>query len=271
MLTMVEVLTVSGRTLELPLRDVSNGYVVRDIDGLDPVKASIVSSRLAQVDGTIFQASRRESRNIVMKLGFEPDFVNTTVSDLRRNLYDYLMPKAPVVLRFHVDEEAYVDISGMVESLETSLFTKDPEVTISLICFDPDFYALDTVAVTGVSAPSGGRFIDYEGDVETGLIFTLNVGRSIPGFTLTMDNGTLFQRFELTAPLVSGDVVTVDTRRGQKGAVRTRGGSNSSLLYAVAPTSTWAELYPGTNTFEVRIAGAGVPYTVHYVPKYGGL
>jgi hypothetical protein len=50
MLTMVTVQNPSG-TLFLPLTDASQGYVVKDIQGLDPVKASLASSTMAQMDG----------------------------------------------------------------------------------------------------------------------------------------------------------------------------------------------------------------------------
>lgn len=274
MLTQVEVRTGSGQSLALPLQDVTTGYVVREIEGLDPVKASIVSSRLAQVDGTEYQASRRDSRNIIIRLGFEPDYVNTTIRDLRQTLYRYLMPKAEVTLRFYIEDEPFVDIQGRVESFETSLFAKDPQVDISVVCFDPDFYDLDTTLVEGLASPSLlWTNIDYEGGVETGLEFTLLVDRELPGFTIHQEgSGNQQRRFEIEAPLLAGDVVTVNTRPGQKQATLTREGTTSSLLYGVRPAAYWLELYPGSNDIRVQIgSGTNVPWEIRYVAKYGGL
>src|SRR5690606_26849254 len=274
MLTMVEVRTVSGQTLPLPLQDVTGGYVVREIDGLDPVKASIVSSRLAQVDGTVYQASRRDSRNIIIRLGFEPDYVNTTIRDLRQNLYRYLMPKSEVILRFYLEGEAFVDISGRVESFETNLFAKDPQVDISVMCFDPDFYSLDTTLVTGqASSVIEWTEFEYEGGVETGFEFEITVNRSLSGFSIYHEgSGNQQRRFEFDGALLSGDVVTIDSRTGKKGATRLRGGTATSVLYGVTPASNCLELYPGPNSLRVQVqAGTPVPWKINYVAKYGGL
>src|SRR5690606_495921 len=225
-----------------------------EIDGLDPVKASIVSSRLAQVDGTVYQASRRDSRNIIIRLGFEPDYVNTTIRDLRQNLYRYLMPKSEVILRFYLEGEAFVDISGM--------------------CFDPDFYSLDTTLVTGqASSVIEWTEFEYEGGVETGFEFEITVNRSLSGFSIYHEgSGNQQRRFEFDGALLSGDVVTIDSRTGKKGATRLRGGTATSVLYGVTPASNWLELYPGPNSLRVQVqAGTPVPWKINYVAKYGGL
>ena len=87
MLTKVEVYTARGDTLELPLEDTSSGFVVKDIEGLGPVKASIVSSKFAQIDGSTYQASRRENRNVLMTIGIEVQHSSLTVSERRNVLY----------------------------------------------------------------------------------------------------------------------------------------------------------------------------------------
>ena len=43
MITMIQAINAQGELLSLPLDDISNGFSVEDIDGLDPVKATIVS------------------------------------------------------------------------------------------------------------------------------------------------------------------------------------------------------------------------------------
>ena len=41
----VSVISESGQTFEFPLQDMSAGYYVADIQGLDPVKAALAMSK----------------------------------------------------------------------------------------------------------------------------------------------------------------------------------------------------------------------------------
>src|SRR5678809_67180 len=82
MLNQLEVRTAAGDLLTFVFDDVTDGYALEEIRGLDPVKATIVSSSWAGKDGKQYQSSRREERNIVISLGLEPDFVTTTVRSM---------------------------------------------------------------------------------------------------------------------------------------------------------------------------------------------
>ena len=87
MLSQVEVLSDQGTSIILPIGEDRNGFYVKDIDGLDPVPASLSSSAFGQLDGEVEQGARREKRNIVLTVGLEPDYVTRTVSQMRRELY----------------------------------------------------------------------------------------------------------------------------------------------------------------------------------------
>ncbi len=99
MLVSLEVITRQFQSLLLPLNEVLNGFAVESIEGLEPVKATLVSSSFAQIDGAQYHSSRREPRNIKLKMGLEPDYVTDSVRDLRHRLYGFLMPKSEVTLR----------------------------------------------------------------------------------------------------------------------------------------------------------------------------
>ena len=60
MLTRVEVRNDHGNLLNLSLQEILGGFIVEEIQGLDPVAATIVSSSFAQLDGEQYQSSRRE-------------------------------------------------------------------------------------------------------------------------------------------------------------------------------------------------------------------
>lgn len=273
MLTRVEVDNLQGSTLSLPLQDISSGYIVKNIEGLDPVKATIVSSSFAQLDGSQFQGSRRENRNIMLTIGIEPYYGASTVRELRSALYAFFMPKTTVNISFFMDDVKFASIQGMVESCETPLFSQEPEVVVSVLCFDPNFVApaVTTVAGTTVSDTTE-QTIAYPGTVEAGYILTLNVDRTLGEFTILnrRPNGDV-ATMDVSAAFVAGDVVKVSTLSKNKYATLTRASSTASVLYAVSTTSKWGPLWPGNNFFRVLATGAAIPFTLDYTAKYGGL
>lgn len=273
MLTKVEVVTAQGTVLSLPLQDASLGYVVKDIAGLDPVKATITQSKFAQVDGTKKQASSRDGRNIVIKLGYAPDYVTNDIRQLRNYLYQYVMPKSTVLLKFYMDDVLFAQISGDVESCEAPLFSKEPEVNISIINFQPDFLAPASVGVSGNTvADATEQVINYPGSTPTGIVFTLNLNRSLSEFMIynRLPSGDI-QSLEYVGPLINADKLEITTVTGSKGAVLTRAGLANSVLYSVSPVSAWVNLFPGVNNFRVLASGAAIPFTVDYIARYGGL
>lgn len=270
MLTRVEVSTDQGTTLTLPLEYTNEGYLVQEIEGLDPVKATIVSSSFANMDGEQYQSSRRESRNIVIKLGLESG-MGGSVRDLRSRLYGFFMPKARIRLRFLSDEEPSVDIYGVVESCLSPLFTKDPVATISILCHQPDFYIPTPVELIR-STSSAAFVINYEGTIETGIELTMLVDRALEGFTIYhQSSADALSSLEFESSLIAGDVLKISTVTGAKGATLTRSGSNISVLYGISSYSNWINLFPGSNLVRVDSGGEPVPYSITYTNKIGGL
>ena len=273
MLTKVEVRTTTGMLLVLPLEDASDGFVIEDIAGIDPVKATLVSSSFANLDGASYHSSRREARNLLLKLALEPDFVATTARQLRTTLYSYFMPKSTVSLRFFMSDELTVDISGVVESFESSLFTKEPKVDISIMCFDPDFLELESVVVEGDTVADATEFlIEYNGTVETGIVFVLNVDRALTEFTIYhRPPDDQIVTLDFAAALEADDVLTITTIPGSKSVTLVRDATLSSLLYGMSPQSNWIELRNGDNHFRVYALGDPIPFTIEYIPRHGGL
>jgi hypothetical protein len=78
---------------------------------------------------------------------------------------------------------------------------------------------------------------------------------------------------DFSASLVAGDIVTISTVRGNKQVTLNRGGTLSSLLYAMSSQSiNWVELIPGgDNVIRFYATGAAIPFDLTYTPRYGGL
>lgn len=273
MLNKVEVRNVQGELLTFVLDDVSDGYVVEDVGGLDPVKATLVSSSFASLDGTQYQSAKRENRNITFQIGLEPDYITETVSDLRQRIYQYFMPKESVDLRFFDSNGLEVDISGRIESCQNAMFTKEPAVDISIVCFNPDLYDRTPVEISGNTVSTTiETLVEYPGTVETGIVFVLNVNRTISEFTIyhRLPNDEI-RILDFSAPLVSGDVLRISTVPGSKGATLTRSGTTSSILYGISPQSNWTAFMRGDNYIRVYAVGAAIPFEIEYITKYGGL
>lgn len=269
----VEVRSEKGSLLSLPLDDISEGYLVQNIDGLDPVPANIVSSGFARLDGEQFQSSRREKRNLIYTIGLEPDYTTQTVRQLRNRLYDFFLPEKNAWQRFYTDDFPTVDIWGVVETFRCPLFVKEPVATISVLCMLPDFYEPVEITVNGnTTATAVDGNIAYGGSVDTGIVFTMTFNRSVSSFTIYhTPEGKSVQTMLVSGNFLSGDVIQISTVPGDKYATLTRASVVSPILYSVSPQAVWTALQPGNNAFRVQTTGAAIPYTVRYTNKHGGL
>jgi len=289
MLTKVEVENTQGSVLTLSVQNESNGYQIREISGLDPTKASVISSDFALLDGAQFQASRRETRNLMFTIGLSPNYGSNSAASLRAGLYGFFMPKTMIKLRFYMEGWPTVSLVGYVESLGSPMFSSDPVVTISVLCMEPNFMGLDSIIAKDPDLPeasigfetktsaqivsgAGGVSIPYAGSIETGFLFsmTLAAGRvMLSGFSILRDLDTLV----FVGELAGGDRVDISTVAGNKYAQVTRNGATTpvSVLYAISPNSDWLNLYPGPNDLLVKAEGDAISWQLSYYNRYGGL
>lgn len=274
MLSEVQATSVQGSLLSLPFGEITSGIYIKNIEGLEPVKATIVSTSFPNKNGTIYQASQREARDIKLHVGIEPDYISEEPKDVRRRLYQFFMPNTLVTFKFIDTDGLVVRISGMIETFDAPLFEQEPKADISIHCFDSDFVDLDNPVELGGNTVSNtlDTTINYEGSVETGIEFYLLVDRDVDEFTIynTMPNGQIRQ-LDFAWPLHNGDQVNFVTIPGNKKIELVRAGVTSSLLYAKSPQSSWIDFYPGTNLFRVYAEGAAIPYDIIYYNRYGGL
>lgn len=273
MINAIQLQNENGESLYIPWQDLGTGYFVKEITGLDPVKANLAMSNYGSVDGAQYQYSRRDPRNIVIRLGFAPDWVTNTVESLRQGLYALFLPKAFVKFRAVLSSGLLLDVDGRIESFETPLFTDDPEVTISIMCPQPDFQEKDHEIVSGNTVTDSTMSnITYEGTVESGIKLTLFPNRTLTEFDIYHQSpSAALSTIEFAFSLLSGDVLEISTVSGNKGAWLTRTGNRASVLYGVSPTSQYFRLARGLNKLRVVAAGAAIPYEIDYVNKYGGI
>ena len=234
----------------------SSSYQLVSISGIDPPVASIATAELATDDGSQFNLARVPQRNIVLTIQPLND-VETT----RTALYPYFTPKAPVTMIIKTGNRE-VNINGIVESFTVDYNANPQLIQVSIICPKPYF---NDKTASSVSV-SDATIVNNKGDMETGFELTVTLSSSITTFIVL--NVTTNKRIEFDdLTLGSGDVITIDTRTGQKAAKYTRSGTDYSLLPYLDLSSDWVSLIPGNNSI-VLSSGSG---TIDFVPQYVGL
>lgn len=273
MLYKVEARNVQGELLSLEFVDVSDGIVVNDILGLEPVKATLTSSKNAQQAGSQLQSKTRENRNLILKLDLEPDYVTQSVEDVRDLLYQFFMPENDVDLRLFRDTGLTVDISGTIEDFDSDLFVAKPKAVITIVCMNPDFVDISPVELSGDStSTSTETLIVYPGTIDTGFIFTLNVDRTLTEFTIyhrPPDN--VMRSMDVVGEFEAGDILIISTVKNDKYIKLIRGGAETFILYAVSPQATWHQFMRGNNYVRIYAEGDDIPYELTYIARYGGM
>lgn len=278
----MEVFSANPSAPELPL----GGFMpsddpihVRNITGLEPVKAEITSTGLATGRGETRQGSSTGKRNIVLTLGLNPDWAEQTMTTLRHMLYRYFMPEQWTKLRFFSDELPVVDIEGEVESFEPNMFSQDPEIQISILCLKPDFIEADATIYTGVVDDGTLELeFDYIGTVETGL--EIRVDRTVDNVAYSGDvTFTLLSPEEPQILEVEGVVIDhtqylkVSSVPGNKRVqvISVIDGAPTNILAKMTPASVWPKVKPGINVLSVAAAEDGQAWTMAYFNRFGGL
>mgnify|MGYP003585121060 CR=1 FL=1 len=280
---MIKNITVTnylGESLLLELMFPENsGFVIKEITGLGPSKAVINSTELSTSDGSVFNSSRIESRNIVFNLKI---LASPTIEAARQKLYKYFPIKKRIKLQFETDTRI-CDIFGYVETNEVVIFSNQVSTQISVICPDPYFYSAGSDAKTvtlfsGVEAAfefpfsnesltlpllvfgeirlDQERNIYYNGDSETGLtiyIHALGEATNLTIYNIATSEFMKIDTVRLTTltgfPIIAGDDIIISTIKGCKYISLLRGGSYINILNCLDLNSTWFQLTKGDNQF----------------------
>jgi hypothetical protein len=251
---------------------------IRNIEGLDPVKASITTSLFGSVDGASYTGGNVPSRNIVLTVHPNPDWDLWTHEKLRKLLYSYFMPKRPTRLVFENDNLPPVEISGIVEDISGSLFSKDPEYQISIICPDPYFTSINPIVVTGQAVRAGqdGTIINYKGDVEAG--FKLKVTSITTPTPTVIAIGVQIGDPPITTFTVNAEVDSslyfeMSSVQMKKYVQNVSIGSGiiTNLLAKVREGSKWPAFQSGDNELVVVTDQGTQDWELTYYERFGGL
>lgn len=251
---------------------------IRNIDGLNPVKASVNTSPLGSVDGASHIGSSVLSRNIVLTLRPNPNWDNWSYESLRRLLYSYFTPKNDVKLIFYSDDMDPVTISGIVEDVQVNMFSKDPELIVSVICPDPYFSSLNPKILTGQTVHDrlgNETHIDYKGSVEAGInvkvTATPDQAPTVIGIEIEDPNTTYFAVSATINPSMYFEINSLPMQKFVQNVQMGSGVITNLLSKLVKEGSKWPLLQPGDNEFSVITDYGTHDWTLTYFERFGGL
>ena len=261
-------------------------YDVLSVSGLNPAPAEINTTPVSGIDGTRYNSARVGQRNIVIRLN-----INGDIEDRRIELYRYFRVKHTVRV-YYKNEHVDVYIDGYIETFENDFFTILQQPQISIICPNPYFKSMseteiDFENVTSLftfpfAIPAEGipfsslneissRYFNA-GNVETGGIITFTAladGVKNPVFY----NNTNSTFFGVNITMQSGDVIEINTQRGEKSVKLTRSGTTTSIVGDRTSGSTWIVFEPGENeiSFGADVSASSLRCTLSCVQRFEGV
>lgn len=300
MLTKITVVPPPGAfwpSLEIPvLVPNASGVFAEKVEGLEPVQAEISTNGYNLQDGDFYIGSRVPKRNIVLHLILEAR--DNPISQVRRMLYGYFMPKMNVVLQFDFTDRDPVQIEGWVESFGGDRFSNDPDAPISIICPKPNFRSVAIQTINGISEVgtdppltdvlnTGDRMVGFQLRIvnNSGITFRgdIRIERFIEGSTPGVYFST--QKMRLNGVVLYdsslGEFMWFETNQGKKAAEARDATDNDSLarrfLGGMTDDSSWPILWAAMNKFRVvttNTTGWGtnhLNWTLKFAYEYGAV
>lgn len=257
-------------------------YVIKDIDGLNPPEANINTTHYSGFDGSKYNSSYIQERSITITIA-----INANAEENRINLYKYFKTKMPVKL-YYKNSSRDVYISGYVQSMPIAFFEMKQVAQILIMCPDPLFRGTDVniqqinnvtpqfefpmdlpssgVPMSTVVPYSSEQVIKNGGDVESGFELVIRANGNVD--TPEIRNVTTGESMGINTTMQSGNTIVLNTRKGEKTCYKQTGTSETSLTGYIAPGSTWLQMIPGDNVFELSaISGLSNMYATFYLQE----
>lgn len=185
-----------GRVIELTHH--GENYTVTHVSGLLPPKNNINTSTAGLTDGSTYNSSHMENRNIVITL-----VLNGDIEANRQRIYSIFPFKSECTVYFS-NQRRNVKIKGWVELIDGDVFSKREVIQISVICPRPYWESIqmlqaelsrsigfftfpfsipeEGIVISG-SYPYPVAIADNKGDASVGFVCTLRVADAAPELT----------------------------------------------------------------------------------------
>ncbi len=266
----------------------NGAFTITDIQGLNPPSATINTSQLALIDGAKFNSAKMNMRNLNIAFAIEYEAAKN-----RLEVFKVLKSKEHVKV-FYKSQYRDVFISGYIQSIDITYFEMKQIVTCAILCPSPYFKEAQMVVnelrniinsfhfpfastaepelVMGYISNDLGIVIDNEGDVETGMVIELYAMQPVSNPKIF--NYITREYIGLEIDMQQADLITIDTRQGNKTVKLLRSGVRTNIFNSVIQGSTWLQLSPNGDTFvyEVGTGSAGdLSVTFKHYNMYEGV
>lgn len=285
-MTVVKSIELVGRdTVILPIVGATSReeFLLKEASGLGPPDVDVHMGTTLYA-GDIYHGRRPQAREIVLRVGLNPDYSNTAVSDLRARLYQLLSTKQALKIwvRFVYDETdlnldpndyAYV-IDGYFKRVEIVPFSKDPEVQITITC--PQALFSHPVELT-----FGTLDVFNPGTAPTPFYITMTLNEytnDVVIYTIPFEEDNYISQGYSLYPY---DILELNTDPGSRGFWFTR---DDGFGYApvlditgfLSQDSKWPTLYNGDNEIAIKSSIDGLDVdvtidTISFTPRYWGV
>lgn len=234
------------------------------VTGLSPSPAAINTAVNGSNDGSIFNSSRVNQRNIVIIVRI---IENLNVEAARIRLYSCFKSKKPIRL-YITTELRNVYIDGYVENMDCDIFTNAEQMQISIICPFPFFRDVKesvsemsivtplfsfpfSIPAEGVELSTVSDFaaatVYNGGDIESGMKIELYAHGDVINPSI-IDAETL-ERFDLNFEMMSGDKIIINTVKNERSVNLIRYGVTLNIINAIGKYPDWLQLDVGENSF----------------------
>lgn len=264
-------------------------YTIKEVSGLDPPEAIINKTRNANTDGSEFNSSYLNDRQIIITMTIE-----APAEENRNNLYIYFRSKKAVKIAY---KNGIRDVfaKGIVKDIDVQFFAKKQVAQITIDCMNP--YFLENEDASGDISATQQLFefpfaieepipfseisttepieVVNEGNDPTGVIITITPisSRSIYGpiYVKNLTNGLTFK---INLILHQGESLIIDSIKGEKSVKKIDGSTETNVINEMNRISEWIELIPGINRLLITEGTTGIPQinaSISFTPKYQGV
>ena len=242
-------------------------FTVTDIQGLNPPEATINTNQVALIDGARFNSAKLNMRTINVAFAIE-----YSAAYNRIEVFKVLKSKQYVKLYYKGDYRN-VWIEGYIQRIDITYFEKKQVVTCAIICPSPYFKEAQMIVneinniintfhfpfastedpelVFGYLSNDVSVMIENDGDVDCGMVIELYARAAVTNPKVW--NYITREFIGLNYSLQTADLITIDTRQGQKSVTLLRNGVESNLFNYVVQGSTWLQLSANGDTFVYEV------------------
>lgn len=262
-------------------------YIIALIDGLNPPKANINGTSITNSDGQVLNQSRIDTRNIVITM-----YINEPVETNRINLYKFFRNKNLIKI-YYENGTRKIMTEGYVETFEFDLFAARQAAQISIKCLDPYLKSAEEIYSEMSNTESLFEFpfdlsemgqvmseyssqiethIVSDGEVTTGCIIEIRANGAVTS-PITIYESVENKIMKINADMQNGDLITINTNKGNKRISRTRGTVITNLINYLDDSSEWFNIRPGENvlTFSAGTNADLLEITIRHYDNYLGV